>query len=130
MKIKIKLVPDLLKLAGKICPIKKYIKMIHMGDKELDKLADKEREVRADIVDEIRKASSIILLLLCVGGCVTVENLRDDGYTVTRWQATRLNISDFIIGSDDIVDAIMDYEINIDTDKPSTNTCAINYIED
>ncbi len=88
--------------------------IIKRGGKELDKGADKARDHKKNLVEDIRRSGSMFLVLvaLTLSGCQTTTDLRAEGYEVTRWQAIRLNICDIIIKADDI----KDYEIVIGDD--------------
>ncbi len=104
-----------MKLLYKFCPpARPYIKLVDSVDKGLDVAADVARSSRERMVDQIRKnygKLSIVLILLLATGCQTVKDLRSEGMTVTRWEATQLNVLDAIIGTDNAVDYVMDAEI-------------------
>jgi hypothetical protein len=106
-----KFIPIFLKVLYKVCPpARPYIKIVGKVDRGLDKVSDRARKSRTGLVNRIIKRHSVVIgffFLFLVAGCQTVNDLRADGYKVTRWQATELNVLDTVIGADDVVDYLL-----------------------
>jgi len=93
-------------------PYAPVAKAVEKGNETFDKEAERARAARDAMEKKIRRGAAPLLLVcfLC-SGCETARTLRAEGYTVSRWEAAKLNYYDAIIWIDDKKDVVTEFEI-------------------